>query len=120
MISKRFLLMALVLTVLIFPVADPAYSGGRYSKINGKYKIGGPFAFGDVEPGKSHIHIKLKGKTARGVYHAMDAEEKDNECEKGKVKSVGDMVCMQFSKKDYECTFAIKINSQKIVGTGSC
>jgi len=119
MIQKNIWVGVAIISVLIG--VGPVQAGGNYSKINGKYKIGGPFVFGDVEPGKSHIHFKLKGKTrGRFTTVCMDAEEKDNECEKGKIKYVGDMVCMQFSKKAYECTFAIHINSQKIVSTGSC
>jgi len=100
----------------------PAAAGENYLPMQGKYRMAGRLAFGDIDEGENHIYIQLTGKTAQALYESMKTPAQKNECgERGKVKWVENMKCTQSKNgKKYACGFSINVPKQTIELASTC
>ena len=100
----------------------PAEAGENYLPMQGKYRMAGRLAFGDIDEGDSHIYIQVTGKTAQALYESMKTPAQKNECgESGKVKWVENMKCTQSRNgKKFACGFSINVPKQTIELASTC
>ena len=93
-----------------------------YLPMQGKYRMAGRLAFGDIDEGDSHIYFQLTGKTAKALYDSMKTPAQKNECAEGeKVKWVENMKCARSKNgKRYACEFSINVPKQTIELATTC
>lgn len=100
----------------------PSQAGENYLPVEGKYRMAGRLAFGDIEKGDSHIYFQLTGKTAKTLYNSMKTPAQKNECvENEKVKWAENMKCTRSRNGTrYACEFSINVPRQTIELASTC
>lgn len=102
----------LFVLLLLFSIPSIA---NEYLPINGKYRLAGKIAFGDIEPGNSHLYIKITGESAKKLYAAINAREDKEGCTPTASKTAGNIVCHKHSNSfPGYCIFAVSIDENKI------
>ncbi|MGZ0018272.1 hypothetical protein [Nitrosomonas sp. wSCUT-2] len=113
-----------VITVLLLLAALPV-AAWQYQSLSGQYRIAGKTVI-DPPPSEAkdtHLHLTLSGAAARDLYNAMKVAPKPDECagNGATIKTVGAMQCLRSEDgKEYECSFAIDIANQTIMGASVC
>ena len=115
----------LFLGMMVFDWGFSAVSseaGENYLPMQGKYRMAGRLAFGDIDEGDSHIYFQLTGKAAKALYDSMKTPARKNECvESEKVKWVENMKCARSKNgKRYTCEFSINVPKQTIELATTC
>jgi hypothetical protein len=100
----------------------PVEAGEDYLPIQGKYRMAGRLAFGDIEAGNSHVYIQLTSNTAKALYEGMKVPAEKDECsESGKVKWIKNMKCTRSRNgKKFTCGFSVNIPKQSIGLASTC
>jgi hypothetical protein len=106
-------------------VALPAASQDEYRPLAGSYLVGGEPSV-DPEPGAptdTHLQVFLTGSAARDLYRALKTKAVPDECVGPNAHSKFDrgIACtMQADGKEFECSFAVDLRTQKLQANHAC
>ena len=115
---------ALVLMLGAF-VALPAASRDDYRPLAGSYLVGGEPSV-DPAPGvaaDTHLQVFLTGAAARDLYRALKVPAVPDECVGPDARSKFDrgIACtMQADGREFECSFAVDLRTQKLQANHAC
>ena len=96
-----------------------ALQADSYHPLAADYMLAGQLAYGDIESGKTHLYLKIKGGDAIQIFNTMTQTE--HSCLDGQTRSAGNMVCHLLTPKSASyCVFAIDMANNQITLGETC
>ena len=111
--------------LLLAAIALPDSSQDAEKTLSGTYEFAGKEAIDPPpdQPRDTHLQLFLAGNAAKDLYDALKVKAVPDECIGGDAKSKfqGAIACtMHAGGKEYECSFAVDLNNQKLDSVYAC
>ena len=108
-----------IFTLLIAGLMPLTGFGEAYQPIKASYQLAGKLAYGDIEPGQSHLYLKIMGQDAVSLFNALP--HKSESCSAGETRHSGNIIChKQVPITTSYCIFAIDIAQNKVAIGETC
>lgn len=85
------------------------------SQLEGTFTFAGPVnSKGSLTKGKSHIHFKITGDSAKAMYESFEEEPYKDECVGLMFKGKANVGCYEIAAgKTYICGFSVNLNKNR-------